>query len=117
MEKILLVTLVVMLCGCANGPRKTLRWEGPAEKTQNQFMATRYKCIKESTHREDSEWISSFQGGGGGGASSKMKINCQAWKACMAANDYYEKKRTDDMEVFTKPGNFQVSRDVEISCE
>ena len=103
--------LASILIGCASGPPSYMRFTGPANKSQQDFVSERYSCLKETQQRITSTAVNEF----GGASSSSVMPSCSAFNACLAARGFY-RQDTTDLSVFNQAGNFSVPQGAVISC-
>ena len=103
--------LFTIVSGCASAPPSYMRFTGPTNKTQQEFVNDRYACLKETQQRRSNAAVNEY----GGAASSSVMPSCSAFNACLASKGFY-RQDTTDLNVFSQPGNFSVPQGAVINC-
>lgn len=102
------LVLAAAVSGCAP---TYVRYMTTTGASQQQFMADRYTCLRETQQRVSGAYVTQF----GGAASSHVMPSCSALNACLAARGYY-RADTSNRSDFNQPGSLHVPQGAMIQC-
>lgn len=106
-----LLTLIISGCVMPNYADRYFS-NNDTSATFQDLLDDRYACLQDTRVRTEGATVNSS----GGSASSVVKPNCSAFRACLASRGWIRSERNVDLDDPQRPFGFNVPDNLSISC-